>query len=70
MAASIAVPNPAPAALAGLLPDDAPHPLDFFRIPEGIVAVFSPAQISRASAWATLTALFGQLVDVTPEVAR
>ncbi|MGW2371711.1 hypothetical protein [Kitasatospora sp. NPDC001683] len=70
MASSVAVPKPAPAALAGILPDDASHPLKFFPIPEGIIAMFSPAQITRSEAWSLLTALFGPLRDVTPEVAR
>ncbi|MEV7770537.1 hypothetical protein [Kitasatospora sp. NPDC086791] len=70
MASSIAVPKPAPAALAGLLPDDAPHPLRFQRFGAGVIAAYSPAQIKRSDAWSVLTDLFGDLFDVTPAVAR
>ncbi|MFC8447637.1 hypothetical protein [Kitasatospora sp. NPDC057223] len=55
-----------PAALAPALPDDAPHPIRFQRIREGVVAAYSPAQLARADAWQILTDLFGTLIDVTP----
>ncbi|MEV8324554.1 hypothetical protein [Kitasatospora sp. NPDC056731] len=70
MAPSAVNPKPAPAALTGLLPDDAPYPIRFERFGAGVIAAFSPAQIKRSDAWAVLTGLFGDLLDVTPEAAR
>jgi len=57
------------AALAGILPADAPNPIRFERLREGIIAAYSPAQVARADAWQILVDAFGPLRDVTPAVA-
>lgn len=54
------------AALAGILPADAPNPIRFERVGGALVAAYSPAQLDRPTAWQLLTELFGQLTDVTP----
>ncbi|MFE2407086.1 hypothetical protein ACFXDE_01945 [Kitasatospora sp. NPDC059408] len=65
------MPKPAPirAALAPALPDDAVCPLRIHRIPEGVVAAYSPAQLDRPAAWRLLLDVFGDLLDVTPAPA-
>ncbi|MFJ6215039.1 hypothetical protein ACIQGZ_17140 [Streptomyces sp. NPDC092296] len=54
------------AALAPLLPDDATLPLRTHRTTDGILAAYSPAQLTRAAAWHLLRAVFGDLDDATP----
>jgi predicted RNA polymerase sigma factor len=70
MMARVACPEqPTPpqlAALAPALPADAPLPIRVAVLAEGIVAVYSPAQLTRSSAWQFLVDLYGQLRDVTP----
>ncbi|MFJ9771200.1 hypothetical protein ACIRVF_08145 [Kitasatospora sp. NPDC101157] len=61
--------RPTPVALTPALPDDAACPLRIHRIPEGIVAAYSEAQLDRPSAWQLLLDLFGDLFDVTPDFA-
>ena len=58
------------AMLAGVLPADATYPVRYERLREGIIAAYSPAQMTRSDAWQVLVALFGPLRDVTPAVAR
>jgi hypothetical protein len=58
-------PTPMLAALAAVLPADAAVPVRIHRMPEGILAAYSPAQETRASVWAMLTAVFGPLRDVS-----
>jgi hypothetical protein len=58
------------AALAGILPADAPNPIRFERLDNALVAAYSPAQLDRPTAWQILVDLFGPLRDVTPAVAQ
>lgn len=58
--------TPIVAALAPVLPDDAYIPVRLQRVPGGIVAAYSPAQISRDDAWTVVTAVYGSVTDVTP----
>lgn len=60
------VQQPILAALAPVLSEDAYVPVRIQRIPGGIVAAYSPAQISRDDAWTVLTAVYGSVTDVTP----
>jgi hypothetical protein len=61
--------TPLPAALAPALADNAMVPIRMIRMDEGVVAAYSPAQMTRANAWAVLEAVYGalfRLIDVTP----
>lgn len=67
MADHVRAQNPAPVlvALAAILPADAAIPIRLHRMPEGIVAAYSPEQETRASVWAMLVELFGPLRDIS-----